>query len=573
MSEPFVPSGRYHRVTTKRRNLRVLECPLEPELLVAEFAGELPPEVALAVREHIAVCEICGAKSRALQTPYQVIASLGSEPVPYVPDLRDSVQSRLSRGRTPRRIFRVIGGMGRGGGLVALCVIGALALVGFLLFGIISAGAENLSPSSNQLSGVPAAAPTGVLLAETDKLVTVTGPVGQQWNVAEVIAVDERNGSVLHSLPSSNGPLHPSDPHQLPVATQSSPDGHTVYEVTAPNAFGRQALVAFDSSSGKVLFVTVLALPGQAGLPAHELADTLTVAPDGTQIYVGLGLAQPAVTGSIRVLAYASATGVLDHTLAPAFYTQNIPMPPPPGSLPVSVFPNSVPHLNADGFDVTLGAGGKLAVSPDGQWLFDELLLSQNSSSGAQYVVVRRISVSTGGTTQELAIQGDFTISQLAITGPTAQVPQLYLIKGGADSVVYILDPSAAGPTEAGLIDLGGLVAPGGTTFTGSVTLGPADGTQLYATEKISGDSGAISSQNLWLLDTTTMSVEAQLLGTDAADGILPNPQGGYTGAPFLLRSGEVFLAPDSLQGTVVPWLSLSDGHPIIALLSASQQQ
>src|SRR5215469_8702925 len=144
MSEPFQPSGRFHRVTTRRRNLRVLQCPLEPELLVAEFAGELPPEVALAVREHIAVCEICGGRSRALQTPYDVIASLGNEPVPYVPDLRDSVQSRLSRGRTSRRIYRVIARMGRGGALAALCVIVALVVVGFLLFGIISASAENL---------------------------------------------------------------------------------------------------------------------------------------------------------------------------------------------------------------------------------------------------------------------------------------------------------------------------------------------------------------------------------------------------------------------------------------------
>jgi hypothetical protein len=565
MSEPFVPSGRIHRVTTKRRNLRVLQCPLEPELLVAEFAGELPPEVAQAVREHIAICEICGVRSRALQTPYQVIASLGNEPVPYVPDLRDSVQLRLSHGRTPRRVFRVIGGLGRGGGLAAVCVIGALALVGFLLFGIISASAENLSPSSNQLSGVPAAASHGVLLAETDKLVTVTGPGGQQWRVAEVIAVDERNGSVLHSLPSSNGPLHPSEPNQLPVATQTSPDGHTVYEVTAPNAHGQQALVAFDSSSGNVLFVTVLALPGQVGLPAHELADTLAVAPDGSKLYVGLGLAQPAAD-SVRVLVFATATGKLDQTLAPTFNAATIPMPPPPGSLPASAFPGSIPYLNASGFSVTLGGGGRLVVSANGHWLFDEELLSQKGS--AQYVVVRRFSSSTGKTTQELAIQGDFQISQLAITNPAAKVPQLYLIKGGSESIVYVLDPSFRGPTQIGLIDLGGLVAPDGTKFSGTVTLGPTDGTQLYATENISADSGAISSQNLWLLDTTNMSVEAQLLGADAANGVLANPQGGYSGAPFLLRSGEVLLAPDSLQGTVAPWLSLSDGHPIIALLS-----
>ena len=63
------PAIRFHRVTTRRRSLRALQCPLEPELLVAEFAGELPPDVALAVREHIVVCETCGARSRALRAP------------------------------------------------------------------------------------------------------------------------------------------------------------------------------------------------------------------------------------------------------------------------------------------------------------------------------------------------------------------------------------------------------------------------------------------------------------------------------------------------------------------------
>ncbi len=201
MSEPLQTSGRYQRVTTRRHTLRVLECPLEPELLVAEFADELPPDVARAVREHIAVCEICGGRSRALQTPYQVIASLGNEPVPYVPDLRDNVKSRLAQGRTTRRIFRLVGALGSRHTLAALAVVGALALVGFLLFGIISASAQNLSPSTNQLSSVPVAAAQGTLLAETDKLVTVAGTKGAQWKVAEVIAVNERNGSVQHLCP------------------------------------------------------------------------------------------------------------------------------------------------------------------------------------------------------------------------------------------------------------------------------------------------------------------------------------------------------------------------------------
>ena len=96
------PAIRYHRVTTRRRTLHALQCPLEPELLVAEFGDELPPDIALAVREHIAVCEICGARSQALRQPYELLASLGSEPVHYVPDLRETVRVRARQGRGVR---------------------------------------------------------------------------------------------------------------------------------------------------------------------------------------------------------------------------------------------------------------------------------------------------------------------------------------------------------------------------------------------------------------------------------------------------------------------------------------
>src|SRR5215472_10232755 len=109
------PSVRIHRVTTRRRSLHALQCPLEPELLVAEFAGELPPDVALAVREHIAVCESCGSRSQALHQPYELLASLGSEPVPFVPDLRDTVRTQVRHKWLYWRALRVFGIVGRGG--------------------------------------------------------------------------------------------------------------------------------------------------------------------------------------------------------------------------------------------------------------------------------------------------------------------------------------------------------------------------------------------------------------------------------------------------------------------------
>ena len=94
MADTGTSPARVHRVTTRRRELRPLTCPLEPELLVAEFADELPPGIAEAVREHVAVCALCGARSLALKNPYQLLASLGDEPVRVIPDLRETVQAR-----------------------------------------------------------------------------------------------------------------------------------------------------------------------------------------------------------------------------------------------------------------------------------------------------------------------------------------------------------------------------------------------------------------------------------------------------------------------------------------------
>ena len=208
-----------------------------------------------------------------------------------------------------------------------------------------------------------------------------------------------------------------------------------------------------------------------------------------------------------------------------------------------------------------------MVISADGQWLFDEELLSKGG--GPQYAVVRRFSTLTGQTAQELAIPGNFQVSRLAITTAT-HVQQLYLIKSSPDCVVYVLDPGDNGPTVSGLIDLGGVVAPTGTVFSGTVSLGPTNGTQLYATQNVSADNGSITGQDLWLLDTQAMTVVAHLLDNSAAAGVMANPAKNYTAAPFILRNGEVLLAPDSLQGEIIPWLSLSDGHPIIALLAVS---
>lgn len=555
---------RIHRVTTRRRNLRTLQCPLEPELLVAEFAGELPPDVALAVREHIAVCESCGSRSQALRQPYELLASLGSEPVPYVPDLRDTVRTRVHRKRFYRGALRVFGVVGRGGALGFAVFIGLAALAVFLVAGLyFTVSGHNVTRSANSLTGAPSAG-NGTLFVETDKAIAVKDSSGRTWQVAEVLAVSEHTGAVLHSLPASSAAPQTASKAQLPVAVVVSPDGATIYELTARDAHGNQALIAFDAATGKLVFASPLALPGAARLPAGQGADALALAPGGVLAYVGLNTPQP-TSDQPRVLLVDVQNGIVTGTLTPTVMYK-IPMPPPPGSLPISIFPSTVPMLDAHTGSFTLGAGGSLTVSPDNLWLYDVLNLTM--PDGTTYAVVRRFGAVHGATRQELALAGDFSLARMALAGSEKNL-RLVLAQGSPNAQVYVLDPGAKGPTLLDQLPLGGPPALAGTTYSGTLALGAGSDTSVFVAQNVASADGSAQSQDLWQVDVVNSVVKAHLLGTDAGASGLPNPA---SDAPaFMLRGGQVLLVAPDLSGTATPWLSLSDGHPVIALVGAAE--
>ncbi|HKV84751.1 MAG TPA: zf-HC2 domain-containing protein [Ktedonobacterales bacterium] len=584
MSDLNQPPVRIHRVTTRRRNLRALNCPLEPELLVAEFAGELPPEVAQAVREHIAVCEQCGGRSRALRSPYELLASLGEEPVARVPDLRDTVTRRFGRRRFYHNLGRAVLNLTRGGAFGLTSILG-IALVAALVIGgiVVTANAHAVARSHNALSNVQAAGASGTLLAETDKLVPISDSSGQQWQIAEVIAVSERTGGVERSMPSSTATLHAARAGDMPIALAVSADGQTVYELTAPNASHFEALVAFAATSGQVRFISPLTQPdGRA--PAN--ADALALAPDGSTVYVGLKTRTP-VTGGVRVLVLNGQTGQALRALAPSL-AATIPMPPPAGSLPASAFPSVVPKLAIAPLTGTVGAGGALAVSPDGRWIFDVVALS--GPNNAHYAVVSRIDVVTGVAMQSLALPGDFSVATLAmgygstppvpispagaatpVTTPTGPLARLYLVKGSPDAQVFVLNPSFAGPTLMGAIPLGGPAAPAGVTFTGVLSVSAAsDGAGLYVTQNASAEGGRVSGHDFWFVDTVDMNVLTHRVDVDAADGVQANTTGGATGLTFIVRSGQISLISPDLAGAPTTWLSLGDGHNVAQLLATT---
>lgn len=565
MADMMTPPVRFARVTTRRMHTQTIQCPLDPEMLVAEFAGELPPDIARHVREHLVFCETCSARSQALRSPYELLSSLGSEPVPYVADLRDSVRLRVRSRRAVNELVRFTARLGRGGtialtGILGLAVIGIFLGVAFLFPAI----AGVTTRSQNGLTHVPAAAPGGILYAETNKLIPVTDHMGKTWQAAEIIAVDQRTGAVLHSLPASGGTLHVAQQDQLPVAIQIS--GKTAVEVTAPGQDGRQAMIVFDATTGNVRAITPLTLPDGRALPQKVTAASLAIAPDHTVAYIGLDMPNPR-SGDPSVLVASLADGKITGALKPG-YNLSAPMPPSPGSLPISAFPATIPYLDVSGMSVTLGMHGALALTPNGQWLID--VLSLTSPTQQHYALVRRFDATTGNLIQELALPGDFSLARMLVSS-SSDLPEIYLVTGSPDAHCYILDASGTGPTLVGDVPLGGPISLPGTRFNNTIFLTlSANGDRLYITQDATSADGQITGHDVWMVDVRGFALAVHHSASTSVGMVLPNGSTAKGVWTFTLRNGVISLTDAELTGTMTPWLQLSDGKSVVQLLTTA---
>ena len=560
MPETEMPFTRMSRVTTRRGTLRQLNCPLEPELLVAEFSGELPPDVAVAVREHMAVCEICGKRAQELRTPYTLLSSLGSAPAPYVPDLREQVRVKAARSERYLRPLRAIGTLGRFGLATAILAMVTLLVVILGVGGLASSlGVFTVQRTTNQLQHVPPAASRGVLLAETGKLVTVTTAQGESWQVAEVIVVDQRTGQVIRSLPASNAALHTASNAALPVTVVT--DGQMVYELTARENGASQALVGFDISSGATRFIVPMTLPGGRELPADVSAVSLALSLNGATAYIGLSGKNGALSGP-RALVVSTRSGQVTRAMSVSTPDQ-VPLPTPPGSLPPSAFPSVIPIVSISGMRQTAAAGGAIVVSPDGQALFDAVLASD--ATGVRYAVIRRIALPSGQVTV-LGLQGSFTTTQLAASSSESSL-QVYFVTGSPQAAVYVLDASPLGPALLGQVALGGPAAPESTRLNDALTTTSAEsGSRLYITQDATSSDGVIVAHSRWLVDTQGMGVLASGTDPSSAGALLGNT--AWQGKTFALINGRVDIGAPDLSSGWTPWLQTSDNSPIIRLIA-----
>lgn len=565
MPETGTPYARYSRLTTRRGTLRALNCPLEPELMVAEFSGELPPDVAQAVREHIAICETCGARAVELRTPYNLLTSLGAEPVPYVPDLRDQVRRKAAAEERWLGPLRALGALGRVGALAVVLGIVLIGMVAFMLRGALtSSGVFASGRTTNALSHVAAAAPTGVVLAETNKVLSVSsGGFSQGWQVAEVLVTDQRTGHVTRSLPAAGDSLSVGSASTLPVAIIT--DGQTVYELTSPQHGARQALVAITVSDGATRFILPLTLPRGEALPAGAQAQSLAISPDHQTLYVGLGGANGKLL-SVRALVVAAASGKVTAAYSPALIT-SVPLPPPTSSLPASAFPAQTPVVDLSHMTFTEAAQGAIVPSPDGVWIFDALYASD--AQGVHYLLIRRISATTGQTSQVLGLPGTFHAEQLAAS-PAVSSPQLYLVSGSPDAIAYVIDISQEQPTLLGDIPLGGPAATNGVGLRDSLSISPtADGQRLYVAEDATSADGVVSAHMRWLLDTEGMGVLATDSEGTSVGAILANTDTNPSAKVFALVNGDIQVGAPDFSTAWSLWLHAKDGTPALRLIGS----
>lgn len=557
------PSAIPARRGPSSRRMRVLHCPLDAEILVAEFADELPPDVAIAVREHVTECDVCGPQARELRTPYELLGSLGAEPVPYVPDLRERISERTLTTPLVRRQRRIMASVGAGSVVVLVSAL-ILILIGGFVAQVFSNAARPtvVGRAANTLVGVPVAGGSGLLLAQTDTLVPIIDRLGATWNVSETLVASKTTGQIVRTLPASSGAPRIAQAADLPLAIEVSSDGATLFELTAPGPTGKQALLAFDTIQGALLFAAPLTFPGGTPLPGGMRATALALSPNAPLAYIGLSGSQRSPTGP-RALVVDEQTGALVQTLAPD--TQGVV---PLAQTPVSptVAGAFVPQLDVSGMRATQGLNGALAISADGLWLFDTLAL--DSAQGPRYQVVRRFSATTGATQQEMALPGDFAQGALAASKSVAS-RQVYLFRGSPDAELYILDASPQGPTLLNALPLGGPGAITGARFTGSATMSAfGAGSLLYISQNTTTSDHQSAGHDLWLVDCASGALLARRSDLISLEGVLANANTDINTPAFVLRRGQVMLVAPDLTGEFSPWLSLQTDHHVLRLLA-----
>jgi hypothetical protein len=522
--------------TTTRPTARI-HCPIEPEVLLADIQGELPIDTARLVQLHIRECAQCQARAAQLREAYERVASLAE--VEHIPiaDVREEVL-RASQGRL--RAIRLTRGLnlpGRGM-LLGLGVLVAALLVVVIVIARPFLESHFLATqrSQNGLVHVPAVGP-GLFYAETVKLIPVSYK-NTQWDLGEIIAVDERTGRVVRSLPaSSSSPFLP----ELGIGAGTnlrpalSADGHTIVEAAiAGDGRSPTAFAVMDALTGQVRYIKQLELPDGAEPQSDPIIHQMWISSDSASVFILTDLSVGGVR-SPRLLQFSLATGEQS--------------------------PNVVPPLDDTHAAQTLSSDA-INVIQNSRVLYSAV--QATDAHGHVGLAISFIDIPTRQVQATMFIQGDFRLFGLAVSPDGTQ---LFLFNGHTDSVSFISTASRSVTYTLVLGSPGTPPASGTAVQNGeavSMALSP-DGQRLF----IALDAPADTPRNFELY-AVSIDQQAFLSVTQLPQPIGPIALTSNGQSVILLRDNGKLEYIDSTNPQLpAAWVQLSDGTQIIQLIGA----
>lgn len=514
-----------------------IHCPIEPEVLLAEILGELPIDEARLVQLHMRTCERCQTRSEQLRTAYEKVASLSDVEVVPIADVREAVL-RDSQGRLRAiRLTRGLNLSGRGL-LIALSALVAALLVIVVIIASPFLRSHFLTTqrSQNSLTHLAAVGP-GLFYAETVKLIPVSYN-HTQWDLGEVIAIDERTGRVVHSLPaSSSAPFLP----ELGIGAGTnirpalSADGHTIVEAAiAGDGRTPTAFAAVDALTGQVRYVQPLALPAGAEPQSDPIIHQMWISSDNKTIFVLTDLSVNGVR-SPRLLQFALQTGQQSPTV----------VPPLDDTHAATVLGNDATPILRSG---TMFYSAAPATDAHG-----------HAGVNITFIDIPKRSVAA-----TLFIAGDFRLFGIALSPDGSQ---LFLFNGHNDTVYFISTVSRAVTFSLVLGDPGKAPSTGSALQNGedvSLAVTP-DGKRLF----IALDAPSDTPRNFELY---AVSIDQQSFLSVTQ---LPQPIGPITltsdgSSVIMLRdNGKLESISSANPDLPVGWVTLSDGAQIIQTVGA----
>ncbi len=517
---------------TSTRKLHGVHCPIEAELLLAIIQKELPLPDSREIYDHINSCDTCYRRYSELFEAYDQVASLGQEENVPAANLMNAVLEE-SQGRLKAvRVFRKINLRMRTVTFATLGTIVAIAIILALFLGPILQNTLLRSERSlNSLSSAQAIG-SGLFYAETNKVIPVSYN-GATWDIGEVIALNERNAQVVHSLPAS--PQHPFVPGLgVSGASSAAPvlssDGKILLEPAESAGAGEAAAFAsIDPISGKIRYISQLVGPPGTNSGAIYIHQMWLDAANTTLTILGAGA--NVAQGQLYVLRFNALTGKeLSSFQIPLIQGEN--------------------DLNT-----------QAAVLRNGQML---VLATSATEIGKNGEIIQFIRPASGQyATQPLFIPGLWGIVSINVLADSSQI----VVFNGETENMYFISVSTFQ-----IVSTVPVAAFVNTSFTGgdiSALSVSQDGTLLMAVLNHT-IIGGTTTYSIWMYNIPQASIEYSFTVSSPVKSVSSVSKNAYF--TLTLENGQVdwFTVSGASQLSPTPWIILAGNAQIINTIGSS---